>query len=701
MKHGSPLIVAALCLGALAQAEDVRLEWQPNQIASKINYYMPVRLELSATKPEAIKKVPEGVTAPLYGVLKLGPKDAPASIGVVLDEPEGAPARLWFDRNGNGDLSDDPPAVWTENKSANSAKWRGTATVDVTYGTEKREMGLTVYRFDSKDPRHAAMKNAIFYYRNFGYAGNVAIGGKSYPALLIDDESTGDFRGSQAPAMRSVNLLLDLNGDGRFDTQAERFDVRQPFNVAGTTYEVSGLDAIGGKFTITSSTRTVAERPKAPQVGKAPYPFEQKNIAGQAVHFPEAFKGKLVLLDFWATWCGPCMREVPGVVQVYKEFHDRGFEILGISLDGDEGPEKLPKFTQDRGMTWDQICQSRDGTSPIAMAYGVGPIPSSFLVDGKSGHIVAMGEDLRGPNLRATVEQCLAKLGEPGVPKLAARTEKTPGPIVNPATSSDPLVAKAAAMMSAGKLLSAEDFMAKKQSPQAGPVNVLPAGTTPLPGREIARRATAGYLRAGWFFHCTKCGNWHVNLAGGYSIATDTVVTAHHVMQPPDNMKPGDGYPILVRGDNEIIPVSGVVADDAAMDAIVLRAGASDLKPLPLGTDVQVGDSVWCLSDPRGERNYFSTGIVNRFVSHGSNDLRLQRIDVSTDWAPGSSGAAVLDSAGNVIGHVATIRALFSKTPYHAPDAKPGEASATGTPGTAMNIHEAVPAKSVLTLIPH
>ena len=83
---------------------------------------------------------------------------------------------------------------------------------------------------------------------------------------------------------------------------------------------------------------------------------------------------------------------------------------------------------------------------------------------------------------------------------------------------------------------------------------------------------------------------------------------------------------------------------------------------------MQIGDSVWCLSDPRGERGYFSTGIVNRFVERTVGDARGRRINVSTDWAPGSSGAAILDEAGNVIGHVATIRALFSKAPTHTAD---------------------------------
>jgi S1-C subfamily serine protease len=300
----------------------------------------------------------------------------------------------------------------------------------------------------------------------------------------------------------------------------------------------------------------------------------------------------------------------------------------------------------------------------------------------------------------ATAASSVEKPVSPASPSAPTATPPPATPGAAP-VADDPLVATAMAMMSAGRFLSAEVFAGQKQKPQAGPVKLVPSATAPLPGREIARRAAAGYLRAGWFFQCTKCGRWHVNLAGGYAVATDTAVTAHHVMQPPENMKPGVGYPILVRGDLDVFPVAGVIADDATMDAIVLRAGVNDLKPLPLGGDVQVGDSVWCFSDPRGERNYFSTGIVNRFVTHAPGDVRQQRINVSTDWAPGSSGAAVLDAAGNVIGHVATIRALFSKPPTHAPDAKPGEPAAAGNPATAMNLHEAIPAKSVLTLIPH
>ena len=142
----------------------------------------------------------------------------------------------------------------------------------------------------------------------------------------------------------------------------------------------------------------------------------------------------------------------------------------------------------------------------------------------------------------------------------------------------------------------------------------------------------------------------------------------------------------------------GVVVADKDADAAVLRLGASNLTPLPLADDVRVGDAVFCLSDPHGVRDYFSSGIVNRFFSTkpaAGADARFQRLNVSTDWAPGSSGAAILDERGSVVGHVARISSIFN-------DQQAAETTdhAAAKPATLMNLHEAVPAKSVLALLP-
>src|SRR5437016_12598023 len=75
------------------------------------------------------------------------------------------------------------------------------------------------------------------------------------------------------------------------------------------------------------------DKPKTPAKGDKVISFTTTTTDGKKVVFPDDFKGKVVLLDFWATWCGPCMGEAPNVVAVYKKYHEKGFEILGISLD--------------------------------------------------------------------------------------------------------------------------------------------------------------------------------------------------------------------------------------------------------------------------------------------------------------------------------------------------------------------------------
>src|SRR4051794_33773726 len=116
MKLEFPLIVAGLPIGVFAQAEEVRLTWEPGEIPNLVGYYVPIRLELSPNKPEGVTKLPEGLKAPLYGTLKLGPQENPTKATVLLDEPEDGPARMWVDRNANGDLTDDPPIKWHERK---------------------------------------------------------------------------------------------------------------------------------------------------------------------------------------------------------------------------------------------------------------------------------------------------------------------------------------------------------------------------------------------------------------------------------------------------------------------------------------------------------------------------------------------------------------------------------------------------------
>ena len=95
-------------------------------------------------------------------------------------------------------------------------------------------------------------------------------------------------------------------------------------------------------------------------------------------------KGKIISIDFWATWCGPCRKVMPDLVETYKQYHDRGFEIIGISLDKDQS--QLERYMQDTGITWPQYYDGLGWSNKIATRFGVRAIPHIVLID-KNGAV--------------------------------------------------------------------------------------------------------------------------------------------------------------------------------------------------------------------------------------------------------------------------------------------------------------------------
>lgn len=138
-------------------------------------------------------------------------------------------------------------------------------------------------------------------------------------------------------------------------------------------------------------------------IGKKAPDFVSKDPEGKSVRFSENLKG-YTLVDFWASWCGPCRKENPNIVAAYKEYHDKGFNIIGISLD--KKKENWIKGIQDDHLDWLQVSELIYWNSEIAKLYGVRAIPANYLVDSK-GIIVA--RNLRGEELQTTLKALLSQ----------------------------------------------------------------------------------------------------------------------------------------------------------------------------------------------------------------------------------------------------------------------------------------------------
>lgn len=209
-----------------------------------------------------------------------------------------------------------------------------------------------------------------------------------------------------------------------------------------------------------------------------------------------------------------------------------------------------------------------------------------------------------------------------------------------------------------GKLVSLPAFF--KSLPVNRPAISLPTpGNTALEVPEIADKLLESTLGIGTTSYCKECETWHVYLSSGFVVADGGVAaTSLHIFQDIEE-DIDETYPVAVDATGRVYPITTLLAADADADSCLIQLdGAEHLPALPLDLTARTGEAVYLMSHPDGRYFRFSEGIIARLVGSEVENRKLTFLDVTAEFAPGSSGGPLVNRHGTVVGHVSTIAAV-------------------------------------------
>jgi len=199
-----------------------------------------------------------------------------------------------------------------------------------------------------------------------------------------------DFISTHTNSFLSIILIHELGPHADDPRQLEKL-----FNGLSPALK----DSEPGKITISDILKA-----EVTGIGAIAPDFTQNDVNGTPVTL-SSFRGKYVLIDFWASWCGPCRQENPNLVRTYKKYKDKNFAVIGVSLDRPEGRTDWLNAIKNDGLAWTQVSDLNFWSNKVAVQYFISEIPSNFLIDPK-GKIIA--RNLRGEDLDRELAKDLA-----------------------------------------------------------------------------------------------------------------------------------------------------------------------------------------------------------------------------------------------------------------------------------------------------